>query len=83
MKNALPFFILTGRTYCLSFYHQLAPLKLVKSKYVNSNCHNVAECLLKFSETNKLCLVYATTEIKHTFYRIQLCVDQMTDDCRR
>lgn len=29
--------------------------------------------LLKFSKTNKLCLVYAITEIRHTFYRIQLC----------
>lgn len=28
--------------------------------------------MLKFGETDKLRLVYATTEIKRTFYRIQL-----------
>lgn len=31
------------------------------------------QCLLKFSGTDKLYLVYAITEIKHTFYGIQLC----------
>lgn len=41
MKNALCCFSLTGRIYCLSFRHQLTPLKLVKSKYVNKNCQTV------------------------------------------
>lgn len=41
MKNVLCYFILTGRMYCLSFKHQLTPLKLVKSKYVNKNCQIV------------------------------------------
>lgn len=72
MKNVLRCFILTGRIYCLSSEHQLPALKRAKSKYVNKNCQIGMAKLLKFGETDKLCLVYATREIKCTFYRIQL-----------
>lgn len=38
MKNVSPCFILTARIYCLSFRHQLTPLKAGESKYLNKNC---------------------------------------------